>query len=143
MPTDVKLQADWKEINDQIVGALGTIVDPPLQHELMSIMDALSAWKKLKEKTQSTGIIAKLENMQAAIRAHFLADTPFSVTIANICDWLAEIFDPNPPKQEEWLIILLLNTLSDSEFDWLRKDLLSFMTNSKVQLTFQDVIERL
>ncbi|KAF8576017.1 hypothetical protein K439DRAFT_1623161 [Ramaria rubella] len=127
MPTtDIKLQDNWKEINAQIVGVLGTIVDPSLQRELVTITTAADAWRKLKEKTQSKGIIAKLENMQAAIRARFTPGIPFNTTITNIQDWLGEIFDPDPSKQEEWLIILLLNALSDGEFDWLRKDLLLF-----------------
>ncbi|KAF8575486.1 hypothetical protein K439DRAFT_1623563 [Ramaria rubella] len=96
-PTDTTLQTEWIEIKDQIVGALGGIVDASLQRELESITEAATAWKKLKEKTQSTGIIAKLESMQSAIRNHFSPDISFSLTITEICDALTAIFNDTPP----------------------------------------------
>jgi hypothetical protein len=61
-------RAEWLAAHDQIVGALGTVVEPTLQRELESITNAHEAWTKLKEKTHSKGTIAKLENLTAAIR---------------------------------------------------------------------------
>jgi uncharacterized protein YqgV (UPF0045/DUF77 family) len=60
-------RAEWLAAHDQIVGALGTVVEPTLQHKLESITNAHEAWTKLKEKTHSKEIIAKLENLTAAI----------------------------------------------------------------------------
>ncbi|KAF8592795.1 hypothetical protein K439DRAFT_1610193 [Ramaria rubella] len=140
-PTEKAEAQEWLEINDQIVGALGTVVDPSLQHELESITEALTTWKRLQDKTQSTGIIARLKSMQAAIRNRVSPDTPFSTTITKIRDALA-IFNGTPPTNEEWLIMLLLNALSDGD-DWLRKDLIMFMTNSNMQLSVKDIIERI
>ncbi|KAF8591393.1 hypothetical protein K439DRAFT_1611347 [Ramaria rubella] len=142
-PTDTILLTAWLEANDQIVSTLGGIVDASLQRELESITVAAIAWKKLKEKTQSTGIIAKLESMQSAIRNRFTTEVPFSTTITEICDSLTAVFDKSAPTTDDWLIILLLNALSDRSFDWLWKDLITFMTNSKVQLSVKDIIERI
>jgi hypothetical protein len=129
--------------HDQIVGALGTIVEASLQNELLTITDAKGAWMKLKEKTHSKGIIAKLEAITSAIRNCFNSSTPASTTIVEIKDSLATVFEVKEPTQEEWLIVLLLNALSDGKYDWLRKDLLGFMTNSKVQMTSSDIVERI
>ncbi|KAF8581420.1 hypothetical protein K439DRAFT_1619074 [Ramaria rubella] len=93
IPTDKDEKTKWYEIHDQLVGALGTIVDPSLQHELDSIMEASKAWSKLKEKTHSHSIIAKFESILTAIRTRFSADIPFSKTITEIRDIVAAIFE--------------------------------------------------
>ncbi|KAF8585224.1 hypothetical protein K439DRAFT_1616138 [Ramaria rubella] len=122
-PTDSKLLQDWMEANDQIVRALGGIVDTSLQHKLESITESIteatSTWKKLKEKTQCMGIIAKLESMQIAIRNRFSPDIPFSTMITEICDALTAVFDDMPSMIDNWLTVLLLNALSDGPYDWL------------------------
>ncbi|KAF8592801.1 hypothetical protein K439DRAFT_1610512 [Ramaria rubella] len=143
VPTDKDEKTKWNEIHDQIVGAMGTIVDPPLQRELESIMETPKAWLKLKEKTHSHGIIAKLESISTAIRMRFSSNIPFSKTITEIWDAVAAVFKGTAPTEDEWSIILLLNALSDGQYDWLRKDLLTFMVNQKVQLSIMDIIERL
>jgi hypothetical protein len=51
------------------------------------------------------------------------------------------VFEETAPTQEEWLIILLLNSLSDGDYDWLRKDLLGFMMNLKITIISDDIIE--
>ncbi|KAF8575370.1 hypothetical protein K439DRAFT_1623640 [Ramaria rubella] len=124
VPTNKDEKKTWDEIHDQIVGALGTIVDTPLQHDLESITEAPKAWSKLKEKTHSHGIISKLESISTAIRTRFSPDTPFSTTIMKIQDAVMAVFEGTAPTEEEWTIILLLNALSDGQYDWLRKDLL-------------------
>ncbi|KAF8572768.1 hypothetical protein K439DRAFT_1625546, partial [Ramaria rubella] len=83
-PTEKAEAQEWAEVNNQIIGALGTIVDLLLQRELESITEAPVAWKRLWDKTQSTGIIARLESMQTVIRNRFSPDTPFSTTITEI-----------------------------------------------------------
>ncbi|KIJ34438.1 hypothetical protein M422DRAFT_51994 [Sphaerobolus stellatus SS14] len=83
----------WLEVNDQIVGALGTIVDEPFQRELDSIINAKKAWDKLREKTQPKGLISKLENMQVAIKNRFSLGTPVSSTIIEIRDSLSAVFE--------------------------------------------------
>ncbi|KAF8576114.1 hypothetical protein K439DRAFT_1623085 [Ramaria rubella] len=140
-PSDSMLLTTGLKANDQIVGTLGGIVDVSLQCELESITEAAEAWRKLKEKTQSTRIISKLESMQSAIRNRFTPETPFSTTIMEIHNSLTAIFDETPLTTDEWLIVLLLNALSDGLSDWLQKNLITFMTNSKVQLSIKDIIE--
>ncbi|KAF8583293.1 hypothetical protein K439DRAFT_1617606 [Ramaria rubella] len=131
IPTDKDEKTKWHEIHDQLVGALGTIIDPSLQRELESITEAPKAWSKLKEKTHSHRIIAKLESLSTTIRTRFSADIPFSKTIMEIRDAVAAVFKGTVPTEDEWSIILLLNALSDGQYDWLRKDLLTFMVNQK------------
>jgi hypothetical protein len=96
-PSGTKLRAEWTEANDQIVGALSTIVEASLQRELETIKSAKAAWEKLKEKTHPKGIIAKLENLQSAIRNRFTASTPFSTTITEIRDALTAVFENATP----------------------------------------------
>src|SRR5882724_13661148 len=48
-------EEEWLAAHDQIVSALGTMVEASLQCELESIKDATIAWKLLKEKTHSKG----------------------------------------------------------------------------------------
>ncbi|KAF8576817.1 hypothetical protein K439DRAFT_1622566 [Ramaria rubella] len=141
--TNMILLTAWLEVNDHIVGALGGIVDMSLQRKLKSITVAAIAWKKLKEKTQSMGIIAKLKSMQSPIRNRFTTEVPFSTTITEIHNSLTAVFDESTTTTDDWLIVLLLNTLSDRSFDWLQKDPITFMTNSKVQLSVKDIIERI
>ncbi|KIJ26185.1 hypothetical protein M422DRAFT_272758 [Sphaerobolus stellatus SS14] len=119
-PTEPVEKVTCLEINDQIVGALGTIINEPLQRELKSITNAKDAWAKLKEKTQPKGLITQLENMQMAIKNCFSPKVPVGTTIMEICDSLSAIFENGKgPSQDDWLMILLLNALSDSEYDWL------------------------
>ncbi|KAF8575572.1 hypothetical protein K439DRAFT_1623491 [Ramaria rubella] len=127
IPIDKDEKVKWNKIHDQLVGALGNIVDLSLQRELESITEAPKAWLKLKEKTHSHGIISKLESISTAIRTRFLADVPFSKTITEIWDAVAAVLEGTAPTKDEWCIILLLNALSDGQYDWLRKDLLTFM----------------
>jgi len=51
------------------------------------------------------------------------------------------VFEGGAPTNEEWLIVLLLNSLSDRSYDWLRKDLLGFMTNAKITTMSKDIIK--
>ena len=58
-----------------------------------------------------------------------------------IKDALGLVFEGGAPTNKEWLIILVLNSLSDGSYDWLRKDLLGFMTNMKITTTSEDIVE--
>ena len=53
-------EEEWLAAHNQIVSALGSMVEASLQCELESIKDATIAWKLLKEKTHSKGLISKL-----------------------------------------------------------------------------------
>jgi len=59
-------------------------------------------------------------------------DVPASTTITEIKDALGSVFEGGAPTNKEWLIILLLNSLSNGSYYWLRKDLLGFITNAKI-----------
>ena len=61
-----------------------------------------------------------------------MPDVPASTTITEIKDALGSVFEGGAPTNEEWLVILLLNSLSDRSYNWLRKNLLGFMTNAKI-----------
>ncbi|HEV7737689.1 MAG TPA: reverse transcriptase domain-containing protein, partial [Chlamydiales bacterium] len=114
-----------------------------LQRELDSITNAKTAWEKLKEKTRAKGIMGKLEQMQIAIRSQFNDDVPFSTTINEIRDAIADIHEPTAPTMDEWTTVLLLNALNTPNYDWLRKNLISFLTNSKLTLSVEDIIQRI
>jgi len=49
-PRDGNKKAEWLATNDQIVGALGTIVEPALQRELEKITNAKMAGTNSKKK---------------------------------------------------------------------------------------------
>jgi len=68
---------------------------------------------------------------------------PASTTIMEIKDAFGSVFEGGPPSNEEWLIVLLLNSLSDGNYNWLRKDLLGFMMNAKITVTSEDIIEQI
>ncbi|HEV7735942.1 MAG TPA: hypothetical protein VGO47_01030, partial [Chlamydiales bacterium] len=142
-PKEDTAQLLWTDINDKIVGALGAIVDTSLQRELDPIVNAKEAWDKLKEKTQAKGIIAKLEWMQITIRAQFSEDVPFITTINEIRDTITEIHKPIAPTKDEWVTVLLLNALNSPNYNWLRKNLISFLTNSTITLSVEDIIQRI
>src|SRR5882724_10993333 len=61
VPKDTQGLSKWNATNDQIVCALGTMVEASLQCKLKLIKNAKTAWEKLKEKIHSKGIISKLE----------------------------------------------------------------------------------
>ena len=105
------------------------------------ISNAKLAWDRLKEKMHAKGIIAKLEALTSAIQGHITSSIPASTTITEIKDALTSVFEGSVPTQEEWLVMLLLNALADGEYDWLQKDLLGFMMNSKIQVSAEDIIE--
>ena len=134
-------EEEWLAAHNQIVSALGTMVEASLQCELESIKDATIAWKLLKKKTHSKGLISKLENLTSAICNHIIPNTPASTTITEIKDSLRSIFKGGFPSSEKWLIILLLNSLSDGQYNWLHKDLLRFMTNTQISVTSNDIIK--
>ena len=136
-------ETEWLSAHDQIVGALGTMVKSSLQHKLESVKDAAKAWKLLKEKMHSKGLIAKLENLTATVCNCFVPDTPASTTITEIKDTLGSVFKGGTPTSEEWLIILLLNSLSDGQYDWLQKDLLRFMTNAQISVMSNNITEQI
>jgi len=142
-PKDASELSEWEAAHDQIVGALGMMVEASLQCELKLISNAKVAWGRLKAKTHSKGIISKLKYLSSAIRSCIVPDTPELTTITEIKDTLGSVFKGGPPSNEEWLIVLLLNSLSDGNYDWLRKDLLGFMTNAKIMVTSEDIIERI
>jgi len=72
-----------------------------------------------------------------------MSDIPASTTIMEIKDTLGLVFEGGEPMNEEWLIVLMLNSLSDGNYDWLRKDLLGFITNTNIAITSEDIIEQI
>jgi len=74
---------------------------------------------QLKEKIHVRGIIAKLEALTSAIWNCITSSIPASTTITEIKDGLTSVFEGSAPMQEEWLVVLLLNSLADGEYDWL------------------------
>jgi len=59
--TNTPKEEEWLAAHNQIVSALGTMVEASLPCELESIKDTTIVWKLLKEKTHSKGLISKLK----------------------------------------------------------------------------------
>ena len=86
--------------------------------------------------------MAKLNAMQAAIRAQFTYSIPTRSTISEIQDLLATVFKGGkPPTHDKWFIILLLNVLEGTNYNWLRSSLVGQFTNTKTVPDDKDVIE--
>jgi hypothetical protein len=105
-------------------------------------MTACKAWEFLKTETYQHGIISKMNALQTAIRIQFTSHDSFDNTINELKDQLAIIYDQKP-LTEEWLIVLLLQALSDGDFEWLHKNLIELMTTSTTSLTSDDIIAHL
>lgn len=143
-PSDEKEKARWLEINDKIVGALGLIVDTPLQRELETISTVKGAWDYIEGKYNAKTLSTKLKHMQTAIRSRFSRNTPVMRTMMEIEDAMDTIFEKGVgPTREEWLSILIMNALSDEEYEWLKKDLLSFIINLSIKVTVKDIKTRI
>lgn len=120
------------------------IVDTPMQRELARISNAKQAWDILEEKYNAKTLSMKLEHMQVALRTRFSRGTSVMQTKMEIEDALDAIFENgNGPTQEEWLTILVMNALSDEDYEWLKKDLLSFITNMNIKVSIKDIMTRI
>ena len=90
-PKDMLELSEQNAAHDQILGALGTMVEASLQCKLESITNTKVAWEKLKEKIHSKGIISKLKCLLSAICNCIVSDIPASTTITKIKDTLGSI----------------------------------------------------
>ena len=125
-PTDLKDNPDQLAYSSCIIGTLGCLVDDSLAQELLPDMLAADAWVLLKRCTSQGGIIAKLNAMWAAITMKFSKAKETNITISELCDHLTSIFETGvTPTQDEWFIVLMLNSLDGMEYDWLRKTLVT------------------
>ena len=141
-PTDPKDNPDWLAYNSRIIGTLGRLVDDSLAQELLPDMLAADAWVLLKRRTSQGGIIAKLNAMRAAITTKFSKAKETNITISELRDHLTSIFETGvAPTQDEWFIVLMLNSLDGTEYDWLRKTLVTQFTNSKTTPTSKEIVD--
>jgi gag-polypeptide of LTR copia-type len=138
-PTDLAKLGTWSNINDRIVGALCQVVNDVLMRNIEDFVTAHEAWEYLKSKTYQRGIISKMNALQAAIRIQFTTHEAFDSTISELKDQLAIIYDQKLPSEEEQLVVLLLQALTDGDFEWICKNLISFMTTSTTSLTSADI----
>ena len=122
-----KVQAEWCTINLGIIGTLAKHVSPALKQELDKDMLAMNAWRMLKSRTHQEGIFAKLNSMHKALHTKFSFNTPTLDTLAEIKNLTASIYEGGrAPTHEEWLIILMLNVLEDTDYEPLRIQLLAW-----------------
>jgi hypothetical protein len=61
--------------------------------------------------------------------------------ISDIRDLLTTISEGEAPTREEWSIVLMLNALNRTDFDWLRKNLITQFLNAKTKPLEKEVIE--
>ena len=103
-------------------------------------MLAADAWVLLKRRTSQGGIIAKLNAMRVAITTKF--SKAKETNISELRDHLTSIFETGvTPTQDEWFIVLMLNSLDGKGYDWLRKTLVTQFTNSKTTPTSKEIID--
>ncbi len=82
-------------------------------------MLAADVWSHLKQRTTQSGIIAKFNSMHAAVTMRCLKSKEMNSTIGKICIHLTSMFEDVTPTQDEWFIVLLLNSLEGMEYNWL------------------------
>jgi hypothetical protein len=139
---DGKKLMEWKEYNRRIIGTLGQIIDDLLAQELEMDMTAADAWRLLKKRTHQDGMVAKLNAMQTAIKTKFSPSKSMTVTIAEIRDLLSSIYEGGvAPTREDWFIVLMLNSLDGTEYDWVRKSLVTQFASAKTAPSEKVVIE--
>ena len=139
---DLKEMNEWLQYNSRIIGTLGCIVDDSLAQELTPTMLVADAWAILKKRTSQSGIIVKLNSMRATITTKFLKVKETNATIGELHDHLATVFESGvAPTQDEWFIVLMLNSLDGMEYDWLHKNLLTQFTNLKITPILKDIVK--
>ncbi|KAF8580148.1 hypothetical protein K439DRAFT_1620025 [Ramaria rubella] len=140
-PTDPLELIKWTNTNDHVVGALCQVVNDPLMQEIEKFVTEKQAWTHLKMKTHQGGRVSKLNAIHTTIRTRFTSHATFSATILKIKDHIATIYDGQEPTHKEWTIVLLLQALCDGEFEWMRKNLMSFITTSGTTLSSDNIIK--
>jgi len=132
----------WMQYNTHIIGTLGCQVDNSLAQELTTIQLAADAWALLKSHTSQDGIISKLNAMHTALTAKFSSSVETNTTISEIHESLTQVFiNGVAPTLDEWFIVLMLNVLDGSDYDWLCKNLLTQFMNMKITPTSKEIIE--
>jgi len=82
-------------------------------------MLAADVWSHLKQRTTQSGIIGKFNSMHAAITMKCSKSKEMNSTIGEIRVNLTSVFEDVTPTQDEWFIVLLLNSLEGMEYNWL------------------------
>jgi hypothetical protein len=130
-------------VNDRIVGALCGVIEDSLVQEVEKLTATKDAWSYLKSKTHQGGITSKLTTLQSAIHTRITSTTSINPTLANIKDLIANVYEEGVPTREEWTIIILLQALAASKFNWLRKQFITVMMKKDSNLTSEDIIKQL
>lgn len=142
IPIDEKMTPAWKSINSRIVGTLGKHVEDSLKGLLTSSMLTREAWGLLKLRTQQGGLLAKMSAITTAICSRFDDMQRTNVTIAEIDNAIVSIYEGGiPPTQDKFTILVYMNALRDTDLDWVRKNLLTLIGNSKKTITKTEVAE--
>src|SRR5882724_13383490 len=130
------------QYNTHIISTLGCQVDNSLAQELTTVQLAADAWALLKSHTSQDGIISKLNAMHTALTAKFSSSVETNTTISEIHESLTQVFiNGVAPTLDKWFIVLMLNALDGSNYDWLCKNLLTQFMNTKITPTSKEIIE--
>ena len=133
---------EWLDKNERVIGTLCQLIDTPLIDGVESLNTAKAAWEYLKKKTHQGGIATKLGALQAILATRFTEPSTFSSTITDIKDHIATIYDDMAPTREDWTIVFLLQAL-DGKHEWLKENLMSFLTTSGISFTSADIIAQI
>lgn len=139
-PVDAMERVTWMKTNDRIVGALCLVIEDSLIEQTESFTTALSAWTYLKQKTHRRNLVAKYNVLQTALCIRIKSHESIASTIAEIKTSIAKTYEETEPTKDDLILVLLLQALSDDEFDWLRKRLMNFIVNSTATLSWEDII---
>jgi hypothetical protein len=86
-------------------------------------------------------MVVKLNAMRATITMKFTSSKPTNAIIGDIHNLLTTIFKGEAPTREEWSIVLMLNALNRTDFNWLRKNLIMQFSNAKMKPLEKEVIK--
>src|SRR6266481_1543276 len=87
-------------------------------------------------------MFAKLNAMQAAIHVKFSFGTAPSSTLGEIDNLLVRVYKGGTsPMQEEWSMVLKLNALEDTDYNFVQTQILSQFMNAKTIPTKKDIVE--
>src|SRR5882724_9735090 len=138
----VSVHAQWKAINLHIIGMLGRHITPSLAQELEEDMSAVEAWLLLKKRTQQDGIFAKLNAMHVALHTKFSHNMPTIDTLSELKNLLTSIYEGREAHtQEEWSIVLMLNTLKGSDYNSILAHLIAQFQNARTTPSQKEVYD--
>jgi len=119
----------WDLNNLCIIAALRTRSTPEEGEFLRSFTNAHLAWTELKGRHEKVGPIAQILLIQQALSTRFRRGECLSVTSTMLTELVRRIYAISLPKEEDFLMIMLLNAMTD-DFPHVRNHIADAITTS-------------